>query len=160
MLLSEGYRKHTAWFVSLEIFVNFTLVAEVIIRMFGQGKAYWKACGNAFDFVVMVFCLSTFFGYLQRNRGLTPKERDDVTVTLIRMFRDISQYLRLMLFVKNRQSMALFRSSPSIEISFTNADFGYENPGELQNNGDSQVEVQQGELQALFDARSVSASKF
>eukprot|EP00298_Acanthocystis_sp_HF-20_P028028 c651_g1_i1.p1 GENE.c651_g1_i1~~c651_g1_i1.p1 ORF type:complete len:192 (+),score=43.09 c651_g1_i1:29-604(+) len=141
MVFGEAYRKHTVWFIITEGFLNFTLMTEVIIRMCGQGRVFWNACGNAFDFVVMIFCLCSFFGYLRRNRELTAKETDDVTVSLIRMFRDISQYLRLMLFVKNRQSMLAFRKGANIDITLTNSDYGVDTQSELQ----SLVEFQNSE---------------
>jgi hypothetical protein len=57
------------------------------------------ACMQAFDFVVMAFCLISFVVYLQTS-DLSETGSDDVTMACVRILREVSQFLRLMLFVK------------------------------------------------------------
>eukprot|EP00301_Raphidiophrys_heterophryoidea_P015329 c2390_g1_i1.p1 GENE.c2390_g1_i1~~c2390_g1_i1.p1 ORF type:complete len:163 (+),score=33.62 c2390_g1_i1:233-721(+) len=121
MLVSNSYKDHASWFIVLEGIVNLTLVLEVFIRMSGQGQAYWKVCSNAFDFIVMTFCVSAFLAYLRRARS-TASEADDVTIALLRVFRDISQFLRLMLFVKNRHHANQLSEEPLLDLTFGGGD--------------------------------------
>eukprot|EP00743_Colponemidia_sp_Colp-15_P003995 GILK01004307.1.p1 GENE.GILK01004307.1~~GILK01004307.1.p1 ORF type:complete len:230 (-),score=41.52 GILK01004307.1:174-815(-) len=95
----KGYPSEV-WFIIIEIFINITILGEVALRMVTQRRKYWTSCSNIFDVFVMALCITALILYLRGPS--TEEEVEDIAADFMVAFRNGIQYLRLIMFLKNR----------------------------------------------------------
>ncbi|KAL0230012.1 hypothetical protein PCE1_003576 [Barthelona sp. PCE] len=72
----------------LEMFLFVGLIVDVLIRMIGEGRIYWKQLLNYLDiFVVLLFLFAL----------LNPSSVDDIVALIVRIIRDCLMIFRLSL---------------------------------------------------------------
>eukprot|EP00164_Ancoracysta_twista_P007386 GFYU01010475.1.p1 GENE.GFYU01010475.1~~GFYU01010475.1.p1 ORF type:complete len:273 (-),score=37.25 GFYU01010475.1:538-1356(-) len=107
-LLGDGKRPWDIIILTLEIIVNVFLVSEVSLRLLAEGRKYWDYCGNVFDFSVMILCIAALVIDIQcvSKVGWCTTEEEkygDLTSIVIRVFRDVIRFFRLLLLIKNQR---------------------------------------------------------
>ncbi|KAJ6243112.1 hypothetical protein M0813_02972 [Anaeramoeba flamelloides] len=94
-------RTATALFISCDLFVNGFLLFEVTIRWKVQKKAYLKKCSNIVDLCVLFLCLTALCLFTLKETVF--RELEEVTSIILRIVRDCSQILRIILLIKNQK---------------------------------------------------------
>uniref|UniRef100_A0A0K3CEJ1 FGENESH: predicted gene_5.371 protein n=1 Tax=Rhodotorula toruloides TaxID=5286 RepID=A0A0K3CEJ1_RHOTO len=107
----------TLAFYILEIIVNTSMIAEVVIRLIAFGKQFWQSYWNALDLVITCFCAITlvviFFS------GCSAKG-EEVFDTFLLVVRNLFQFGRLALVLRKSGKSVFARPAP-IDLSAARA---------------------------------------
>ncbi|GJN89635.1 hypothetical protein Rhopal_002622-T1 [Rhodotorula paludigena] len=107
----------TLTFYVLEIIVNTTMIAEVVIRLVAFGKQFWQSYWNALDLAITVFCAITlvviFFS------GCSAKG-EEVFDTFLLVVRNLFQFGRLAIVLRKSGKSVFARPAP-IDLSAARA---------------------------------------
>ncbi|GAA5908614.1 hypothetical protein JCM6882_003693 [Rhodosporidiobolus microsporus] len=107
----------TFTFYLLEIIINTTMIAEVVIRLVAFGKQFWHSYWNALDLAITCFCAVTlvviFFS------GCSAKG-EEVFDTFLLVVRNLFQFGRLALVLRKSGKNVFARPAP-IDLSAARA---------------------------------------
>ncbi|GAA5825244.1 hypothetical protein JCM3770_003168 [Rhodotorula araucariae] len=117
VVLSATSECPTLAFYILEILVNTTMIAEVVIRLLAFGKQFWQSYWNALDLAITAFCAMTlviiFFS------GCSAKG-EEVFDTFLLVVRNLFQFGRLALVLRKSGKSVFARPAP-IDLSAAQA---------------------------------------
>ncbi|KAJ3436479.1 hypothetical protein M0813_01109 [Anaeramoeba flamelloides] len=100
-LFTKPKETTTPFFICCDLFVNGFLLFEVTIRWKVQKKAYLKKCSNLVDLLVLFLCLTALCLFTLKETVF--RELEEVTSIVLRIVRDCSQILRIILLIKNQK---------------------------------------------------------
>jgi len=90
-------------FITIEFFLNTSLIFEVVLKIIGQKKNYFLSYSNCFDFVIMVLSWFALILYLVLPNEIIGVEGASSNTLLV--LRYSVQFLRLVLMLKNQKQL-------------------------------------------------------
>jgi hypothetical protein len=122
------FRHEDPWVIAIECIVNFTLVAELSVRMAAQRRTFFKDACNIFDFFIMIICLATLVIFIR-----APLEEKDTavigTVVLGTRYAVVSVRLIHLTYILKKRKSEVDSSSLAVDFSLFQDDQDAEGGG-------------------------------
>jgi hypothetical protein len=105
------------WYIILEGFVTFSLVVDVVARIFVEGKLYFGKCVNWLDLFLTTFCVASFILYMVSVHGSLSEQLGQNFDVVIIILRFIAQVPRMILFVRNQRKRQRITSRRFVDLN-------------------------------------------
>ncbi|THH19038.1 hypothetical protein EW146_g2041 [Bondarzewia mesenterica] len=139
-------------FYILEIIVNTSMIAEVIIRFLALGRQFWKYPFNIFDLIVTIFCALTLIVIAFSRCGAASKE-EEVLDTLLLVARNVLQFGRLASVIRQSGQSIFTRPKPIDLSAARRAGFSLDMDFDIPEDESDELRAPLVRNPVLFDAR-------